>query len=104
MAFPVSVPSAETIGHLKDLIKTKQTPKFDDIAANQLTSQFPLFHLTIVLSEVESAIELDPTDDISGNFEEKPTSNKKNALESDLLSSIDLSTMRQNQSVTLILY
>ena len=78
-AFPVSVPSTETIGSLKKLIKTEKSPRFDDIAANELTLWRVSISLgllnerkPIVLSEVESAVELDPTDDISDNFEEKP--------------------------------
>ncbi|KAG0366522.1 hypothetical protein BGZ54_005232 [Gamsiella multidivaricata] len=36
-AFPVSIPSTNAIGNLKELIKAKKTPKFDDLAADELT-------------------------------------------------------------------
>ncbi|KAG0320827.1 hypothetical protein BG000_003444 [Podila horticola] len=37
IAIPVEIESTKTIGDLKDLIKTKKTPRFDDIAADELT-------------------------------------------------------------------
>ncbi|KAF9274327.1 hypothetical protein BGZ88_003110, partial [Linnemannia elongata] len=36
-AFPIKVTLADTVGDLKDLIKTNQTPAFDDITPDQLT-------------------------------------------------------------------
>ena len=36
-AFPVEVSENDTIGKLKELIKTKKAPEFDDIAADKLT-------------------------------------------------------------------
>ncbi|KAG0247493.1 hypothetical protein BG011_001391, partial [Mortierella polycephala] len=36
-AFPVEIESTKTIGDLKKLIKAEKTPKFDDIAADELT-------------------------------------------------------------------
>ncbi|KAH7028519.1 hypothetical protein BKA57DRAFT_431333 [Linnemannia elongata] len=36
-AFPVEIESTKTIGNLKDLIKTKKAPRFDDVAADELT-------------------------------------------------------------------
>ncbi|KAK3836304.1 MAG: hypothetical protein J3R72DRAFT_477166 [Linnemannia gamsii] len=36
-AFPVEIESSKTIGDLKDLIKTKKAPRFEDIAADELT-------------------------------------------------------------------
>ncbi|KAF9308194.1 hypothetical protein BG003_011449, partial [Podila horticola] len=36
-AFPVEIESTKTIDDLKDLIKNKKTPRFDDIAADELT-------------------------------------------------------------------
>ncbi|KAF8926344.1 hypothetical protein BGZ47_002801, partial [Haplosporangium gracile] len=36
-AFPVEIESSKTIGDLKELIKTKKTPRFDDVAADELT-------------------------------------------------------------------
>lgn len=35
-AFPVEVESSKTIGDLKNLLKTKKAPEFDDIAADKL--------------------------------------------------------------------
>ncbi|KAI8349234.1 hypothetical protein B0O80DRAFT_165799 [Mortierella sp. GBAus27b] len=35
--FPVSTSSAAAVGELKDFIKTKKAPRFDDIAADELT-------------------------------------------------------------------
>ncbi|KAG0329172.1 hypothetical protein BG000_000169 [Podila horticola] len=36
-AFPVEIESIQTVGHLKKLIKTEKTPRFDDVAADELT-------------------------------------------------------------------
>ncbi|KAF9310054.1 hypothetical protein BG003_008980 [Podila horticola] len=36
-AFPVDIVPTKTISVLKDLIKTKKTPRFDDVAADELT-------------------------------------------------------------------
>ncbi|KAF9962757.1 hypothetical protein BGZ73_002633, partial [Actinomortierella ambigua] len=36
-AFPVKVAPDDSIGSLKDAIKVKKTPEFDDIAADKLT-------------------------------------------------------------------
>ncbi|KAI8359578.1 hypothetical protein B0O80DRAFT_233929 [Mortierella sp. GBAus27b] len=78
-SFPVAIESTKTIGDLKDLIKTKQTPDFDDIAAKSLTLwrvSLPVVpkkdRKAISLAEVPSKEELDETDDISDVFEEKP--------------------------------
>ncbi|KAF9314603.1 hypothetical protein BG003_003981, partial [Podila horticola] len=46
-AFPVEIESTKTIGDLKDLIKTKKTPEFDDIAADKLT----LWRVTIPITD-----------------------------------------------------
>ncbi|KAG0239337.1 hypothetical protein BG011_003942, partial [Mortierella polycephala] len=53
-AFAVEIESTKTISGLKDLIKAKKTPKFDDIAANELT----LWQATIP-EEEEGIITLD---------------------------------------------
>ncbi|KAG0072983.1 hypothetical protein BGZ92_003966 [Podila epicladia] len=34
-SFPVKIESTETIGDLKDEIKRKMTPRFDDVAADE---------------------------------------------------------------------
>ncbi|KAF9306730.1 hypothetical protein BG003_000948, partial [Podila horticola] len=36
-AFPVDISSTSTIGHLKKLIKAEKAPRFDDVAADELT-------------------------------------------------------------------
>ncbi|KAF9948462.1 hypothetical protein BGZ70_002209 [Mortierella alpina] len=36
-AFPIDIPSSQTVGHLKKLIKTEMSPDFDDITAEKLT-------------------------------------------------------------------
>ncbi|KAF9369335.1 hypothetical protein CPC16_004587 [Podila verticillata] len=77
--FSVEVDRTKTVDHLKDHIKAKKAPEFNDIAADKLT----LWRVTIpvvppnrrkpiVLTEVKSAAELDPTDDLCDVFEEKP--------------------------------
>ena len=78
-AFPVVVKPSNLVGELKDAIKTKKDPRFDDIAADKLTLwkvSIPLVPLherkPIVLTEHKSATELDPTDDISDVFKETP--------------------------------
>ncbi|KAF9321514.1 hypothetical protein BG006_002609 [Podila minutissima] len=42
-AFPVDIMPSKTIGDLKDLIKTKKAPRFDDVAADELT----LWHVSV---------------------------------------------------------
>ncbi|KAG0364616.1 hypothetical protein BGZ54_007329 [Gamsiella multidivaricata] len=57
-AFPVDIAAANTVGDLKDAIKIKMTPKFDDIATGELT----LWRVSIPVSaddEEESPITLD---------------------------------------------
>ncbi|KAI7829763.1 hypothetical protein BC939DRAFT_523399 [Gamsiella multidivaricata] len=74
-AFPVSIPSMDAIGNLKDLIKAKKTPKFDDLAADELTLwrvSVPVVATNIrnavFLNEINSKTELSPMDDVSGVF------------------------------------
>ncbi|KAI1302690.1 hypothetical protein EDD11_005566 [Mortierella claussenii] len=69
-AFPVSTSTTTTVGELKDLIKTKKAPRFDDVAADELTLWRVSIlvvpadkHKPIVLSEIPST-ELVPTDDL----------------------------------------
>src|SRR5690349_761841 len=78
-AFSVKVSSSDTIDNLKKLIKAEKTPEFDDLAADMLTLwrvSHPVIaankHNPILLSAIDSATELDPTDDFSDVFEEKP--------------------------------
>ncbi|KAF9306176.1 hypothetical protein BG003_001088 [Podila horticola] len=77
--FSVDIDPLKTVDHLKVAIKDKKTPRFDDIAADELTLwrvSIPLGPLKdrkqIILGKVESATELDPADDISDFFKETP--------------------------------
>ncbi|KAG0298008.1 hypothetical protein BGZ97_004183 [Linnemannia gamsii] len=78
-SFPVKIESNETIGELKKAIKTEKAPRFDDVAADELT----LWHVSIPvapkkerknisLADVSSKEELDEIDDLSDVFEERP--------------------------------
>ncbi|KAF9079916.1 hypothetical protein BGX23_002984, partial [Mortierella sp. AD031] len=58
-AFPVSTSTTATVGELKDLIKIKQSPDFDDIVANNLT----LWRVSISDDNLSSAITADSLDD-----------------------------------------
>ncbi|KAF9976083.1 hypothetical protein BGZ65_007980, partial [Modicella reniformis] len=78
-ALSVKVPSSDTVGGLKNLIKAQMSPVFDDLTANELKLwrvSHPVIaankHNPILLSAIDSATELDPTDDLSDVFEEKP--------------------------------
>ncbi|KAG0275215.1 hypothetical protein BGZ96_003876, partial [Linnemannia gamsii] len=70
-SFPVGIESTKTIGDLKDEIKAKQSPDFDDIVANKLTLwrvSIPLLpkkdRKCISLSDVATKDELDEIDDL----------------------------------------
>ncbi|KAG0363331.1 hypothetical protein BGZ54_008200 [Gamsiella multidivaricata] len=76
-AFEIEVSATRTVAHLKDLIKTKQTPAFDDITVDQLILWSVAIsvvaankHKPIFLNEYESATDLDPTDGLSDVFED----------------------------------
>ncbi|KAG9062573.1 hypothetical protein KI688_005488 [Linnemannia hyalina] len=78
-AFSVKVPSSGTVDDLKDVIKTKKAPRFDDVAADELTLwhvEHPVIaankHQPVLLNAIDSATELDPTDDIVDVFAETP--------------------------------
>lgn len=65
--FPVKIESTETIGGLKDAVKTALSPQFDDVTAKDVTLwsvSIPIAPLNerkpIVLNEFDSATELDP--------------------------------------------
>ncbi|KAF9125289.1 hypothetical protein BGW39_007526 [Mortierella sp. 14UC] len=77
--FSVKPTPADTVDDLKKLIKAEKTPRFDDVAADELTLwrvSIPVVpankHKPIVLNEVDSPTELDPTDDIADVFAETP--------------------------------
>ncbi|KAI1290658.1 hypothetical protein EDD11_009120 [Mortierella claussenii] len=79
-AFPIKVSLADTVGDLRSLIKIEKANDFNDIAANRLTLwlvSVPVVaankHKPIVLSEFETAIELDnPRTQLSALFPESP--------------------------------
>ncbi|KAG0326702.1 hypothetical protein BG004_002913 [Podila humilis] len=77
-SFSVEIELTETISRLKDLIKTKQSPKFDDIDTNKLKLwrvSIPVGqnkeHKAISLAEVPSKEELWVVDIVSDVFAEK---------------------------------
>ncbi|KAF9946681.1 hypothetical protein BGZ72_000128 [Mortierella alpina] len=78
-AFPIRIDSADSIGDLKELIKAKKTPRFNDVAADELT----LWQVSVPVNddEDESLIFLDaltekkkafPTKLLSDLFDEIP--------------------------------
>ncbi|KAF9536525.1 hypothetical protein EC957_010545 [Mortierella hygrophila] len=76
-SFPVGIEST-TIGDLKDEIKAKTTPRFDDVAVAELTLwrvSIPLLpkkdRKDISLGDIPSKEELDETDDLSEVFPDK---------------------------------
>ncbi|KAI7825711.1 hypothetical protein BC939DRAFT_124815 [Gamsiella multidivaricata] len=77
--FSVKIPSTETVYILKSLIKAKKTPKFDDLAADNLTLwrvSVPVVAASIrsavFLNEIDSKTELSPTNDVSDVFPNTP--------------------------------
>ncbi|KAF9992288.1 hypothetical protein BGZ65_012429, partial [Modicella reniformis] len=77
-AFSVKVTLTDTIHDLKEFIKAKKTPEFDDFAADKLTLwrvSIPVLRRQnepIVLHSVQAKKELLPTDDISDIFRGEP--------------------------------
>ncbi|KAF9304398.1 hypothetical protein BG003_001713, partial [Podila horticola] len=51
-AFPVDIVPTKTIGVLKDFIKTKKAPRFDDVAADELT----LWRVSILITDDDDEI------------------------------------------------
>ncbi|KAG0325630.1 hypothetical protein BG000_001729 [Podila horticola] len=78
--FPVKLSADESIGDLKNLIKTALSPQFDDVTAKDLT----LWRVSIPITDDDNAIpillnnvtsdkkKLGPVDDISDVFEVRP--------------------------------
>ncbi|KAG0195380.1 hypothetical protein BGX33_003474, partial [Mortierella sp. NVP41] len=69
----------KTIGDLKDAIKAKKTPRFDDVAADELILwrvSIPLVpkkdRKDLSLGDILSKEKLDETDDLSDVFLDKP--------------------------------
>ncbi|KAF9140314.1 hypothetical protein BGX30_006723 [Mortierella sp. GBA39] len=79
-ADPVSIPSAEAVGVLKELTKHKRPPEFDDVAADKFTLRRVLTKdddnddATIVLDSVPEPEKkkLRATSELSDIFEETP--------------------------------
>jgi len=51
-AFPIRIDSTDSIGDLKELIKVKKTPRFDDIAADELT----LWQVSVPVTDDEDEV------------------------------------------------
>ncbi|KAF9339447.1 hypothetical protein BGX26_009331, partial [Mortierella sp. AD094] len=77
--FSVKIDRGEIVDELKKVIKTEKPNDFNDVDADQ----FKLFEVSIplaplnerkpiLLNQVDSATELDPTDDLSDVFKETP--------------------------------
>ncbi|KAF9342240.1 hypothetical protein BGX26_007981, partial [Mortierella sp. AD094] len=71
------VSSADSVDDLKNLIKPKKTPRFDDIAADEITLwsvSIPVVpakkHDPVLLNSLDSKDELLPTSDLSEVFSE----------------------------------
>jgi hypothetical protein len=77
-AFPVEIESTKTIGHLKELIKTKKDPEFDNIAADKLI----IWKVSIPGDNSGSAIEI-------GSLVDKILHNKPRDSVSTLISEKD---------------
>ncbi|KAF9944278.1 hypothetical protein BGZ65_012309, partial [Modicella reniformis] len=78
-AFSVKIALSDTVDDLKEAIKTKKSPRFDDVAADELILwrvSHPVIaankHQSVLLRAIDSQTELDPTDDISDVFAGKP--------------------------------
>ncbi|KAI7815833.1 hypothetical protein BC939DRAFT_83289 [Gamsiella multidivaricata] len=77
--FSVEIDPTKSVDHLKDLVKAKQTPDFDDITAKDLTLwrvSIPIVPKSerkeILLADAASKEELDETDDIADVFTDTP--------------------------------
>ncbi|KAF9345610.1 hypothetical protein BGX26_002943 [Mortierella sp. AD094] len=71
-AFPLSASPTDTVGQLKNLIKEKSTPRFDDIPANELalwSVSIPVIaakkHDPVIIDSLETKDELLPTTRLS---------------------------------------
>ena len=64
---------------LKKLIKAEKSPRFDDVASDELTVWSVSYritmanrHIPVLLTSMDSATELDPMDDIADVFQNTP--------------------------------
>ncbi|KAI8362267.1 hypothetical protein B0O80DRAFT_96814 [Mortierella sp. GBAus27b] len=92
-AFSVDVDASATVGHLQEAVKATRSPRFDDIAAHNLTLwriSIPVnaenMRNPVLLSAIDSPTELDPMDDIADVFAETPP---KKTCFADLLMELD---------------
>jgi len=80
-AFSVKISTEDTVDDLKKLIKTKKSPRFDDIAADELT----LWRVSLPVGSTDDELpitldamadgdkmKLRPTDELSDVFGKKP--------------------------------
>ncbi|KAF9929835.1 hypothetical protein BGZ75_001334, partial [Mortierella antarctica] len=78
--FPLSISSTATVGDLKEIIKAKMTPRFDDVAAKELTLwrvSIPLLddagdELLICLETLTDKKMLRPATDLADVFQKTP--------------------------------
>ncbi|KAI8360927.1 hypothetical protein B0O80DRAFT_145818 [Mortierella sp. GBAus27b] len=77
-AFSVKIPASDTIDGLKKLIKAEKAPRFDDIAADELTLWKVCIaipddeEIHILLDRLNEKKKLGPADELSDVFGEKP--------------------------------
>ena len=78
-AFSVKAATTDTVDDLKKAIKTEKAHRFDAVDADELTLwqvALPVVpankHKPILLGEIESPTELDPTDDVADVFKGTP--------------------------------
>ena len=70
-AFTIDISPSKTIDYLRDAIKMKLSPRFDFIAANQLTLwkvDIPLDNPNDKLALLEASINFDIKDELGGNL------------------------------------
>jgi hypothetical protein len=79
-AFLVQIAPDSSVDQLKDKIKEKKANEFSDVDADMLNLwrvSIPVVRADrqrpIVLNDLESSVELDPTDDVSDVFKEEPS-------------------------------
>ncbi|KAI7829702.1 hypothetical protein BC939DRAFT_473913 [Gamsiella multidivaricata] len=79
-AFPVSIPSTDTISNLRNLIKAEKAVAFADVAADKLTVwrvSVPVvavnIHNAVFLNEIDSKTELSPATRLFKIFTEEPS-------------------------------
>ncbi|KAF9581377.1 hypothetical protein BGW38_001629, partial [Lunasporangiospora selenospora] len=78
-AFSVEIEPIKTVDALKMLIKAEKANRFHDVDADELTLwrvSRPVIaankHQPVLLSAIDSPLELDPTDNIADSFSEAP--------------------------------